>query len=140
MTQAMRLTDFGQGSKSEPGCYDIFPLDLLVIKEPPNILVSDNVTDVSPTNVEESKEQKSGKVATEWLQQMLALKRGSGRVMFASWRLMLLRKKTSKIAMPAQTAYLSRTKKVVYQSCPKVWSPGTVRRLCKSVEKGRLTW
>lgn len=63
----MTLTNVCQGSKSKPGCDDILPLDLLVVKEPPNILVSDNVTDVGPTNVEEGKEHESGKVATEWL-------------------------------------------------------------------------
>lgn len=64
----MTLTNVCQGSKSKPGCDDILPLDLLVVKEPPNILVGDNVTDVGPTNVEEGKEHESGKVATEWLQ------------------------------------------------------------------------
>ena len=129
----MTLTDVCQGSKSNPRCDDILPLDLLVVKEPPNILVGDNVTDVGPTNVEEGKEHESGKVATEWLQNV-SLRAGSSRVRFASWRLMLLRKKTSKKAMAAQMAYLSRTKKVVYQPCPKVWSPARVRRSCESVE------
>ena len=64
----MRLTDFDQRSKSKPRCHDILPLNLLVIEEPPYVLVSDNVADVGPTNVEKGKGKKSGKVATKWLQ------------------------------------------------------------------------
>ena len=55
--------------------------------------------------------------------------------MSTSWRLMLLRKKTSAKAMTALTAYLSRTKNVVYQSRPKVRPPERVRRVRKAREK-----
>jgi hypothetical protein len=72
----MTLTDVCQGSKSNPRCDDILPLDLVVVKEPPNILVSNNITDVGPTNVEEGKEYESCKVATEWLQNVSLRARG----------------------------------------------------------------
>jgi hypothetical protein len=55
--------------------------------------------------------------------------------MSTSWRLMLLRKKTSTKAMAALMAYLSRTKKVVYQPWPKVWSPERVRRVRQAREE-----
>ncbi len=39
-----------------------------MIKEPPNILVNDNVSDVGPANVEEGKECETAEVRTERLQ------------------------------------------------------------------------
>jgi len=96
--QGVTLTDVCQGSKSNPRCDDILPLDLLVVKEPPNILVGDNVTDVGPTTVEEGKEHETGKVATEWLQNVsLRARKQQGDICLLA--LMLLRKKTSKKAM-----------------------------------------
>jgi hypothetical protein len=52
---------------------------------------------------------------------------------------MLQRKKTSNKAIQALIAYLLRMKKVVYQPCPKVWSPNGVRLLCQAAET-QHTW
>jgi hypothetical protein len=62
-----RLTEFDQGGEPKPRCNDIFPFDLLVVEEPPNVLVSDDIADVSPSDVEPGKECEAGSVCTEWL-------------------------------------------------------------------------
>ena len=58
------LTDLRQGSKCNPTCDDKLPLDLVVIKEPPHVLASDDISDVSPSNVEEAKECESKEMCT----------------------------------------------------------------------------
>lgn len=62
------LTELNQGIEASPRTNNILPLDLLVIEEPPDILVSGNVADVGPTDVEGCERSESGNVCAERLQ------------------------------------------------------------------------
>ena len=111
----------GQSSKCSPRSVNVSPLNLLVIKEPPNVLSGELVAHVSPSNVGTAEGGEAGDVGTEWLlrSQDVNDRQDRGRLLTCAI-LMLLRKKISKTAIAALITYLLNTKKVVYSSSPKV--------------------
>src|SRR4051794_33523361 len=114
------LTDVTQGNKCGNCCGNMVPANLLVVQEEVCVLVGNNITEMSPTDVKERQEGKSSNMTIYGLVTLLAGEAGRYWGLLTVWRLMLLRKNTSINARAALTPFLEITKNSLYLPCPKI--------------------